>query len=393
MQPCAEVVMHQTLESVFYTSHEIFEKEKEAIFYKNWQYACHKSELNNSGDYVSFKVGSESLFAIRGKDQIVRAFYNVCPHRGHQLLESKGQRTMIVCPYHAWSFFSDGVLNTARGAKQVCGFDASRHHLKQVHVEEFLGFIFVNLSDGPVQSLRSLSKNLEQEIRDYVPQIDDLVFFHRIPYDVKANWKVVVDNYLECYHCAPAHPDFVDLVNMPSYHSQCHDIYSSHKGQLKSSNSGAYAICEKNAGNHSDFAGFFLWPNMTFTVFPGAPNISVMNMVPVSAEKTFETFDFFFASTAVSEEEQAMVSYIENRLQPEDIGLVESVQRGLNSRAYTSGPLIIDKERTHLSEHALLHFHDLVRKALHQGPNNALANSKQTTNEPTNRCQSVLNND
>ena len=349
-----------TLDSSFFISHEIYEKEKEAIFYRSWQYACHKSQLKTSGSYVSFEVGSESLFVIRGKDQKVRAFYNVCPHRAHRLVAGCGNKQVVVCPYHAWSFFLEGGLCAARGTKDVEGFDPKSIRLNEVLVEEFLGFIFVNL-DPKAASIKSLSGNLEDEIRSFVPELDKLVFAHRIPYEINANWKIVVDNYLECYHCPPTHPDFVDLVDLKTYRSKTYDYYSSHIGNRRVCASTAYAV---QSEDQTVFGGWWLWPNISFTVFPGRSNITIMDMKGVNADHTRENFDFFFLDETPNFEEQAAIDYIQQKLQPEDVALAESVHQGLHSRAYYAGPLVIDRECSEMSEHSLLHFHNLVRQAL-----------------------------
>lgn len=349
-----------TLLSDYYIDQRIYEEEKEKIFYCSWQYACHKSQLKNIGDFISFNVADESLFVIKNKEQEIKAFYNVCPHRGHPLVKENGNSKMIVCPYHAWSFFADGNLCKARGSENVLGFDKKKFGLKEVKVEDFLGFIFVNL-DPNSKSLKSQTGELEFEIRQFVPKLDDLVFSCRIPYDIKANWKVVVDNYLECYHCPPTHPDFVKLVDLKTYRSKLYERYSSHIGKMAKKCNSAYDI---TSDDQPMFGGFWMWPNICFTVFLGPSNITIMNMQPKGPECTIENFDFFFLNKEPSIEEQKAIDYIYEKLQPEDVILVENVQKGLRSRAYKTGPLIIDSDQTEMSEHSIRHFHQMYRSAL-----------------------------
>lgn len=154
----------------------------------------------------------------------------MCQHRGHELLNGTGKATHIVCPYHAWTYGFDGELIAARNSQQVKGFNKCDFSLKPVRVEQFCGLVFVNL-DADAVSLKQQSGNLEDEIRHYCPRVDEMVFAQRDTYDVACNWKTIVDNFLECYHCHVAHKDFVDLVDMNSYRTKTHGIYS---GQISS---------------------------------------------------------------------------------------------------------------------------------------------------------------
>jgi choline monooxygenase len=209
--------------------------------------------------------------------------------------------------------------------------------------------------------MASQTGDLASELRRYVPEIEQLTHSYRLTYELKANWKNVVDNYLECYHCPPAHPAFSDLVNIKSYRTKTYGIYSSHIGQPGRADNSAYRV---PAGQESEFGGWWLWPNLTFNAFPGGKSIALLHIMPTGPETTFEHFDFFSMSKTLSECEQEANQYFDKVLQPEDIGLVESVQRGLHSRGYHQGRFIVDRDRTDVSEHGLHHFHGLVLSAL-----------------------------
>ena len=129
----------------YYIDPAVYEREKREIFYKAWNYAGHVSQLANVGDYVTCRVADQELFVIRSKDERLRAFYNVCAHRAHQLLKGCGSARVITCPYHAWSYHADGRLRTARGTEHVAEFNPDDFHLKEVGVEMMAGFVYVNL--------------------------------------------------------------------------------------------------------------------------------------------------------------------------------------------------------------------------------------------------------
>ena len=353
-----------TLPASDYFDPMVYAREKEAIFYRSWNFVGHVEQLREAGSYVTAEIADQSIFVMRGKDGTLRGFYNVCAHRAHELLKGCGTAKVITCPYHAWSYHSDGRLRTARGSEKMAQFDAGEFCLKQVRVEELCGFVFANL-DPQATPLKKQSGDLENEIRRYCPEIDRLTFAHRLTYELKANWKNVADNFLECYHCSPAHPAFVDLVDIKNYRTVTHGIYSSHIAPPGRADNTAYHIPE---GTATDFAAWWLWPNVTFNTFPGPGNMTVLHIMPTGPETTLEHFDFYFLDKTPSDCEREAIRYIDTVLQPEDIGLVESVQRGLHSRGYHQGRFIVDKDRTYLSEHGVHHFHGLVLEALGELP-------------------------
>ena len=352
-----------TLPARYYRDAGIYELEKESIFYRNWLYAGHVSQLVERGAYLTTRVHNQHVFVIRDNDDELRAFYNVCQHRGHELLAGNGRVRSIICPYHAWTYGLNGDLVGARNTKDVPDFDRCEFSLKPVRVELFCGMVFINL-DEDATPLNALSGDLEQEIRSYCPSVDTLRFAQRDDYVVDANWKTVVDNFLECYHCEPAHRDFVDLVDMSSYKSNVHAYYSSHISKAaRTTDSKAFSF-EKGDVDFG-YAGWFLWPNLTIWIYPGEANVSILQMIPDGAESSREIQDWFVPDGKPSTQLAEAMRYQKEVLQPEDIGLVESVQRGLGSRGYNQGRFVTDAEFSSNSEHAVHHFQTLVRDALH----------------------------
>lgn len=345
-----------------YWDPEVFSSEREEIFFRSWQYAGHTEDVPEIGSYITSNVLDQDLFVIRGHDNRLRAFYNVCQHRGHQLVSGQGRaRRVITCPYHAWKYELDGRLHAARGQDRVPGFDPSRICLQEVQLEEFCNFLFVNL-DPEARPIAELAGGLEAEIRSEVPSLDKLTRVARAEWTLEANWKVIVDNFLECYHCQVAHPAFARLVDLSTYRSKVHDIHSVHTSQSGTGDNPAY--CFESDAECQVSAFWWIWPTMTFNVVPGPANIAVFHLKPLGPETTIEIVEYFFADTDLNETQQGRIDYANNVLQEEDNRLCESVQRGLKSRGYRRGRLMVNPERDELSEHAVHHFHWLITQVL-----------------------------
>ncbi len=351
-----------TMPSRFYFDRDVHELEKSRIFYASWWYAGHASQLANPGDYITTRIHEQNIFIVRDRSGELNAFYNVCQHRGHELLEGTGNAKLIRCPYHAWTYETNGKLKLARNTDEIEGFNKCDFSLKPVRVEEFCGLIFINL-DNDAEPLGEQAAELEQEIREYCPTVDSLTFAQRDTYDVACNWKVMVDNFLECYHCHPAHRDFVDLVDMNSYRSKVNGIYSSHISKAaRSTDNKAYKF-EKGDVDFG-YAGWYLWPNLTLWAYPGEPNLSTLQMIPNGPERTIEHQDWFIPNETPSKQLKDAMDYQKDVLQPEDIGLCESVHRGLKSNGYNQGRFVVDPTMSELSEHAVHHFQSMVMDAL-----------------------------
>ncbi len=330
--------------------------EREQIFHKSWQFLCHEEKLRKPGSYVATDVQGQSVFAARDSDGKLRAFYNVCQHRGHELLAGDGNTKFITCPYHAWVYKLDGTLHRARRSELIENFNKSDICLTAIQVEEFCHLIFVNL-DPNAAALAEQTGDLRKEVMDYASDLGELTFAHRLTYRIRANWKTIIDNFLECYHCPVAHRDFVTLVDMDTYKVTTHGIYSSHMAKAGCSENKAYTVEDASVTDH---AVWYLWPNMALMRYPGRGNFMVWRFIPVGPEETYEEFDFFYESAAPNEAELEAIKYIDTVLQPEDIGLVESVQRGMRTPAFKQGRYIVDPDESGMSEHAVHSFHGRI---------------------------------
>ena len=198
----------KTLPQDFYTDESIFTDEMKAIYFKQWLMVDHVTRIKNPGDYFVFEAEKESIIIIRGRDNEVRAFYNVCTHRGSRIcLDEEGSKKLLVCPYHAWSFSSEGELKAARHMPD--DFNKSENGLRECHLKIFEGLIFINLSMGS-----------PMDFDEFILPLKEILNFHntgkskiaaRKKYPTKANFKLVLENFQECYHCGPAHPEFSSI--------------------------------------------------------------------------------------------------------------------------------------------------------------------------------------
>ncbi|NMM43445.1 Rieske 2Fe-2S domain-containing protein [Rhodospirillaceae bacterium KN72] len=336
-----------------------FDADQRHIIAKTWQWVCHIEKLRDAGMYVTAYIAGQPIAVVRGRDGVLRAFYNVCKHRAHELLSGEGRTSTIVCPYHAWVYKLDGSLARARHTEHLIDFAPDEICLDEIQVEEFCGFVFINL-DPTAPSLKAQSGDLESEILHWAPDIGNLTFGHRLSYDIKSNWKNVVDNFLECYHCPVSHKDFCTLVDMDSYKVTTHGIYSSHMADAGQGTNSAYDVSKATVRTH---AVWWLWPNTCLMRYPGRSSMIVLNIIPAGPDRTLETYDFFLETPDADDMEKEAIRYLDEVLQVEDINLVESVQRGMNTPAFDQGRIVDDPAGSGQSEHALHHFHGLVLDA------------------------------
>lgn len=355
----ADPAKSHSLAADAYTRKSWYSIDIEAIFARTWQWVCHVEAVRNPGSYLTVEIAGRPIAVVRDREGTLRAFYNVCKHRAHYLLEGAGETTRIMCPYHAWVYDLTGQLRRAPETENLIDFNVEEVCLDAVQVEEFCGFIYVNL-DPEAAPLAAQSGDLGTEIRHWAPDIDHLTFGHRLTYEINSNWKNVVDNFLECYHCPTAHKDFCTLVDMDTYKVTTHGIYSSHMAEAGQGTNAAYDVSNATVRTH---AVWWLWPTTCLMRYPGRSSMIVLNIIPAGPSKTLETYDFFLETPRPDPMEIEAIKYLDEVLQVEDIALVESVQRGMETPAFQQGRIVHDPEGSGKSEHAVHHFHGLVLDA------------------------------
>ena len=193
-----------SLDQKFYKDTSIFDLEKHNIFYNSWIFIGHESQIPNKGDFFVYKLLDEEIIVLRNKENKVKAFFNVCRHRGSRVcLEEKGNTSRFSCPYHSWTYNLDGKLLAAKSLRE--GIDKSKLGLHPCNIESASGMLLINLSDNP-QSLKNLQSDLKEPFEMF--GFKDLKIAAHKNYPIASNWKLAVENYQECYHCAPAHPEY-----------------------------------------------------------------------------------------------------------------------------------------------------------------------------------------
>ena len=208
MKSIKELLNHHqedwSLDQRFYKDESIFDLEKNHIFYDSWIFIGHESQIPNKGDYFVYKLLDEEIIVLRNKENEVKAFFNVCRHRGSRIcLEESGNTSRFSCPYHSWTYNLDGKLLAAKSLRE--GIDKSTLGLHPCNIASVSGMLLINLSDNP-QSLANLQSDLKEPFEMF--GFEDLKVAAHKNYPIASNWKLAVENYQECYHCAPAHPEY-----------------------------------------------------------------------------------------------------------------------------------------------------------------------------------------
>lgn len=350
-----------TIPAKYYTSNDVFDIENERIFATSWVCVAHVSEVAAKNAYITRELVGESLVIVRGRDDVLRGFYNVCPHRGHQLLsEPNGKaKNVITCPYHSWAFKLDGKLVHANNCENVNNFEKDAIALSSFHVVEHAGFIYVSLAKTP-QPIEEQLPGFAAHMSERMSNIKDLKLAARFVSNTPANWKTIVDNYIECYHCPTNHVSFASSVDVNVYEHELHENWTAQIGAAKPSND-SYQFDESLI--NPNFTGYWAWPSTMFNLPPGGDFMTVIYEFPVSANETVQYYDIYFLNDELTQYQQDLVAWYRDVFRPEDLRLVESVQRGLKSRGYPGqGRIMADGQRSGISEHAVAHFHHSLAK-------------------------------
>ena len=324
----------------WYADGAVWEREQQRIFARSWQYVGHAGMVSETGDFFAAQAGRVPVVVVRAEDGETRAFVNVCRHRGSTVVEGAGNRKTLQCPYHAWTYGLDGRLRAAPRAD----FDLGGVELEPVRLDRWGPFLFVNV-DAEAEPLATWLGPVPAQVAELGLDVEGLRFHHRSEWSVAANWKVVAENFLECYHCAVAHPGFSKVVDVSA------DAYRLEVGRLHSTQIGP----ARDGARRSQF--HFVWPNTGVNVFPGEPNLSIGPLLPAAPGRTDRFLDYFFGP-AVDEAWIGELLELDDEVGREDTALVERVQVGVGSGALSEGRLLGEAEKL------VAHFQALVRDAL-----------------------------
>ncbi len=354
--------LHYALEAKYYTSKEIFEKEKNNLLSTTWLFACHDSEIPNVGDYFTFDLCDESLFVIRGKDGHIRTFYNVCQHRAHQLVQGKGNCRAIICPYHAWTYELEGNLRSGPNLASVQNLERRSIRLQEVKTENFKGFIFINFDNNAI-AMDGWFPGVKTTLGEFVPNINLLKPMEWVEIPEKCNWKTSVENHSECYHCQINHKAFSEGVIDPStYDIQPQGYCLRHTTQMNDCANMSYNV-DLSVPHAKEYTTFFIWPLFAFQVYPGN-FLNTYHWRPEDVDHCTVWRGWFSEHGEHDEVISKMVIQDRETTVAEDITLVESVGRGLKSRGYKPGPLVVDPSCGVNSEHSIMHLHKWYREGM-----------------------------
>ncbi|MEZ5500043.1 MAG: aromatic ring-hydroxylating dioxygenase subunit alpha [Steroidobacteraceae bacterium] len=350
------VTMEQSLPSSWYRRSEIFELERRQIFSREWYCVCRASELAGPGSHRVVDVAGSSVLVLRNAQGDLRAFHNTCRHRGAQLCTPPGfvshhaplgggvvgART-IVCPYHAWTYDLDGRLLRAPFLGRDDGFDASRMALHAVAVGQWGGFVFVNLGEAPTD-LAAAMATYQQRYERY--PLADLETAETLVYDVAANWKIICENYNECYHCGPVHPELCALV--PAFRERGGAGLDWQRGIphrpgadtfTRSGLSDRRSFPGLNADEQQRHKGELIYPNLFISL--AREHVAAFILEPLGATRTRISCLFLFETYEMSRAQFCAADAIEfwDVVNRQDWAICEAVQRGIASPRHGVGLL------------------------------------------------------
>jgi len=330
--------VERSLPWAWYADADVLRREGERIFARSWQYVGHTGQLE-PGSFFAATAGEIPVVVTRAREGELRAFLNVCRHRGHIVASGSGQRESLQCPYHAWTYGLDGKLRAAPRSDREPGFETGELGLRELAVDTWGPLIFVN-PDADAPSLREALGDMPAKLAEII-DIDSLEFRFRTEFEVPANWKICCENFLECYHCAVAHPGFSATIDVSpeAYQLESRGLVSSQTGPLRENGNSFLAGGEVP---RSQF--HFLWPNFGLNVFPGRPNLSCGPMFPLGPERTGRFLDYFFAPGTDEQWVDELIAF-DTQVGDEDRVLVEGVQRGVRSGILAEGRVLTESEQ------------------------------------------------
>ena len=334
----------RTLPGEYYTSPEILSRDRERIFSRLWNCAGRSASLHAPGEFVARDVAGESILVVRGRDGRLRAFFNVCRHRGTRLCRDASGRFdgAITCPYHAWTYGLDGRLRGAPHMQEVAVFRNDDYPLHDAAVAEWGGFVFVNIAPHP-QPFASWFAPIGRRLERF--DLEHLETRHRRVYDVAANWKLVFQNYSECLHCPVIHPG---LAQRLPYQSGANDLIEGPflggymeltPGSESATTSGrrcAPPISPAMDGDDGRRAYYYsVLPNLLVSVHPDYVNYYLLT--PMAADRTRVESEWLFRADA-DEAGCADAIVFWDEVNRQDWDIIERSQQGVSSRRYVPGP-------------------------------------------------------
>lgn len=337
-----------TLPARLYLEPQVLAAERERVFYRTWQWVGHTSRLAVDGDYLTTSVLDQPLVLARD-GEVLRGYYNVCRHRAGAVAVGDGRRRALQCRYHGWTYGMDGCLRTTPDFAEARCFDRGAHGLLPVPLAEAAGLLFTNLAGrGAPPAPPAGAPPLAEVFGEILGEVAGLDIasmrpFHRVDYDVRCNWKVYVDNYLEGYHIPMVHPRLYKMLD-----------YGAYRVETRRYHSRQHAPIRIRDGIEDDRALYYwVFPNLMLNIYPD--NVQLNLIVPTGLDRTTTIFEWYVrdAERPGMAEVMAESLALSDEVQQEDIAICEQVQRGLASHAYDTGRFCPAQEN------GVHHFHQL----------------------------------
>jgi len=337
-----------TIPAPWYVDPRVYDLERRSVF-GGWQMVGRLDQVAEPGQYFTAEVAGEPLVVVRGRDGVLRAFFNVCRHHAALVMtEPQGRASVLRCPYHGWTYSLEGELKGTPDFDGVCNFERSRNGLVPVRLETWEQFVFVHLNDAG-GSLAEFLGDLVERVQPLA--IGHMRFVERRTYAFDSNWKVFVDNYLDGgYHIPFLHKGLHSVLELAEYRIENGAHYCLQSSPVRDSGRDEQTAAVRK-GKQAYY--YWLYPNFMFNWYEGVLDTNLV--LPLGIDRTLVVFDFYFDDVEgdAAEKNRASIQ-IGERIQDEDTGICASVQKGLGSRAYNAGRLSVRREAGEHLFHRLL---------------------------------------
>jgi choline monooxygenase len=322
-----DLTLASTLPATLYVDPAVLALEQDRIFARTWQPVGNLADLASQGAFITGEVAGEPILVTRTAAGDLRAFYNVCRHRAGPLAQGKGNRKLLTCGYHGWTYSLEGKLLKTPDFEGAKSFDPSCNGLVPIRVETFGPWVFVNL-DRDAEPLLTMLGEIVAETEPF--EMSTFRPIAKRDYDIACNWKVYVDNYLEGYHLPVVHPGLFRELDYDQYRVDTFKLHSSQYAPFRPPRPG-----QKRQYEDSDERALYYWvfPNWMINVYPD--NMSINVIKPINAFRTITFFEWFAKGEPKIPIEKTME--FSHEIQVEDVTICEAVQKRLGSRGYPGG--------------------------------------------------------
>ncbi|KUG61583.1 2Fe-2S ferredoxin [Kocuria rosea subsp. polaris] len=355
-----------TLPGSTYVDQAVFRAEQERIFEQMWFCAVRAADLDKPGAYRTVQIGRESIIITRNRKHGIRAFYNICRHRGVKLcMEDTGEAARsFQCPYHAWTYDFDGKLIAAPNLTKMPDIDRQEYGLVTVPVREYLGYVWVCLAENPPSFEEDVMGDIQERLGDTQAiegyDIANLALGRRITYDVRANWKLIIENFMECYHCATIHPELTEVL--PEFADGLAAQYFVGHGAEFGNDVAGFTVdgsagLDKLPGVDDDHDRRYYAITVKPTVFVNLvpDHVIIHRMFPMAPDHTVVECDWLYLPTVVDSGKDVSASVeLFHRVNQQDFDACERCQPAMNSKIYATGGVLVP------SEHHIGAFHDWI---------------------------------